>query len=145
MTPAEHLIDRLTRIGGGIIHSGGKMQIRIPDTPEGGRLMAELRRNRDAVAHELRSTGPERWRRDFEYWLPERCRFVDGYWSPVEDLRGDFIGWGGVTRDCSQEDFEALIEVEVYIETHGSIRWCYGLVLAYLLTTEMAEARRPRC
>jgi hypothetical protein len=161
MTSAEQILGCVRRVGGRVTLSGGRVRCRLPDTSEGHELAEALRRNRDAVMEQLRdeaddapatrvtepqtsASSSERWRRDFEFWIPERCRFCEGYWSLVADLHADFIGWN-VDRDCDLPSFKALLEeVGIFVEEVRDIDWCYGLVLSRLLPPEMAEARRPR-
>ena len=89
------------------------------------------------------SPDSAKWVRDFHFWVLERCRFVDGYWSPPRDLHADFVSWN-VTRNCNLFTFSTLLdEAGFYVETVRGIAWCYGLMLAHLLTPEMSEARRP--
>ena len=85
-----------------------------------------------------------RWVRDFHFWVWERCRFLDRYWSPVADLHADFVNWN-VHRDCDLPSFRALLdEAGIYIEEVRGVLWCHGLLLSRLLSPELAEAKRPR-
>ena len=104
----------------------------------------EARTPRQRLPRAEALSGVRRWDMDFEYWLPERCCFVDGYWSPTRDLHADFCGWN-VTRDCDFSTFSALLDrAGFFVEEVRGVAWCYGLVLSRLLLPEKAQARRPR-
>ena len=88
--------------------------------------------------------NPEKWVRDFHFWVLARCRFVDRWWSSVAHLHADFCAWN-VTRDCDAATFRGLLDSAGFFveEVRGTV-WCYGLVLARLLLPDVAEARRPQ-
>jgi len=58
VTPAASPIDRIRELGGAVFLDGERLRYRIPaDDPKARRLLAEIRRNRDAVIQILRDAG----------------------------------------------------------------------------------------
>jgi hypothetical protein len=105
--------------------------------------MANSRERRRRLLDPPVALTGERWHEDFRFWVLERCRYCERYWTPFKDLHADFVTWN-VARDCDAAIFAALLSQAGFCtETQSGSAWTYGLVLVPYLLPEDVERFRP--
>jgi hypothetical protein len=109
---------------GGLTLIGSRIEVCLPDTPEGDALIEKLRSARDEILCMLLLPRRE----SFHHWTLDRCIYRDRCFSEIGALWADFGEWA-IAHDslpCTRSTFEALLRDAGFLFADGLVS---GLML----------------
>lgn len=137
MSTVTSLITSVLQLGGGLALIGTRIEVYLPDTPEGDALIEKLRSVRDEILYMLMQPRQE----DFQRWALDRCVYRNRCFGEIGALCGDFGEWA-IAHDsvpCTRSTFEALLRAAGFLFADGLVS---GLMLKGTYVTKRRASRQ---